>query len=68
MKEVDESLFAMAGISNFKAISTVFNKFTNDIEDKLLIEILRLYFSNPYRKRVAVSDLTQTIGNKDLNI
>lgn len=58
----------MGGISNIKAVSSLFNKFTQDIEDKILIELMRIYSLNPYRKKISISDLTQTINVGTSNI
>lgn len=52
----------MVGISNLKAISSMFNKFTADTEDKILIELFRIYCSNPNRKRISIADLMQSIS------
>lgn len=68
MREVDGNLITMGGFSNYKAISTVFNKFTTEIEDKILIELMRIYSSNPYRKKISIADLTQTINVGTSNI
>jgi hypothetical protein len=31
MKEVDEKIFAMAGLGNLRGMNTLFNKFTNEV-------------------------------------
>ena len=48
MKELDENLFMRAGITNFKYISTIFNRFTTATQDEILSEIFRLFFDNPF--------------------
>ena len=60
----------MAGITNLKGISTIFNKFTIDSEDKILKELIRLYITNPYRKKISISDLIQSssLSNSNLTI
>lgn len=60
IKEIDESLFAMGGLGNLKGMTTLFNKFTSETEDKILIELLRIYINNPYRKKISFSDLSQS--------
>jgi hypothetical protein len=36
MKEVNDNLFAKAGITTFKPLSLIFNRFTTEVQDNLL--------------------------------
>lgn len=61
LKEVEESLLAMSGISNIKGVSSIFKNFSIDIEDKILIEMFRIYLSNPFLRKLSISDLLKSI-------
>lgn len=69
MREVEEKLISKGNLSKNKAISTIYNKFT-DIEDQILIEIMRIYSSNPYRKKISIADITQTtyVGKGSISV
>lgn len=58
MKEVDDNLFAMVGISSIKPISSVFNKFSSELEDRILSELARIYFENPHIQTIATGIIT----------
>lgn len=49
IKEIDDNLFKMAGIATFKGLS-MFSKFTQEVEDRILKSIIDIFFSNPYIK------------------
>lgn len=60
MREVDENLFTMGGITNFKGISTIFKNFSTEFEDRALIELLRVYISNIHQRKISIGDLVQS--------